>query len=274
MIIWLSSYPKSGNTFLRSILSSYFFSKDGQFDFSLLKKIPKFPNKNLFSLLGVDINNEDEIVKNYITVQKHINRQKKNFNFLKTHSGFFKLNNNFFSDQENTLGAVYIVRDPRNVLLSLSNYYSIANNVALEMIINEKFNLKDKESLVVDYVGSWKSHYNSWKFLDKKVMTIRYEDLVSKTQQVILSIFRFIESLIKSKIKIDQKKLLNSINSTKFEKLKSLENEGQFTENKFLEGQSFFNNGLKTNYKTQLDIRFQKIIETNFLEEMKELNYL
>ena len=274
MIIWLSSYPKSGNTFLRSILSSYFFSKDGVFDFSLLKKIPKFPNKNLFSSLGVDINDEDEIVKNYITVQKHINRNKKSLNFLKTHSGFFKLNNNFFSDQNNTLGAVYIVRDPRNVLLSMSNYYGITNNLALEMMKSEKFNLKDEDSLVVDYVGSWNLHYNSWKFLDKKIMTIRYEDLVSKTQEVILSIFKFIETLIKSQIKIDQKKLSNSINSTKFEKLKSLENDGQFTENRFLKGQAFFNKGLNTNYKSQLDIRFQKVIETHFLKEMSELKYL
>ena len=31
MIIWLASYPKSGNTLFRSILSAYFFSKDGRF---------------------------------------------------------------------------------------------------------------------------------------------------------------------------------------------------------------------------------------------------
>ena len=68
MIIWLPSYPKSGNTFLRSILSSYFFSKDGEFDFSFLRKIPKFPNKNLFKKFGIDINNEEEIAKNYIKI--------------------------------------------------------------------------------------------------------------------------------------------------------------------------------------------------------------
>ena len=43
MIIWISSYPKSGNTYLRSFLSAYYFSKDGKFDFYLLLNIHQFP---------------------------------------------------------------------------------------------------------------------------------------------------------------------------------------------------------------------------------------
>ena len=57
MIIWLSSYPKSGNTFVRSLLSSYFFSEDGNFDFSMLKNIPQFPSAKLFKKLGLYLNN-------------------------------------------------------------------------------------------------------------------------------------------------------------------------------------------------------------------------
>ena len=44
MIIWLASYPKSGNTWLRSLLASYYFSKDGSFDFKLLDNIDQFPS--------------------------------------------------------------------------------------------------------------------------------------------------------------------------------------------------------------------------------------
>ena len=43
MIIWLSSYPKSGNTYIRSFLSAYYFSKDGNFNFNLLLNINQFP---------------------------------------------------------------------------------------------------------------------------------------------------------------------------------------------------------------------------------------
>ena len=69
MIIWLASYPKSGNTFLRSLLSAYFFTKDGNFQLDLLDKITQFPNINIFKKFGVDTSNDLEIVKNYINIQ-------------------------------------------------------------------------------------------------------------------------------------------------------------------------------------------------------------
>ena len=70
MFIWLASYPKSGNTLLRSMLASYFFSKDGIFNFDLIKNIKQFPNIALFKNLGIDIKNEKEVIKNYIKVQE------------------------------------------------------------------------------------------------------------------------------------------------------------------------------------------------------------
>ena len=49
MIFWIASYPKSGNTWIRSLLCSYYFTKDGKFtDDSLLKNIGQFPEKKHF----------------------------------------------------------------------------------------------------------------------------------------------------------------------------------------------------------------------------------
>ena len=59
MIIWIASYPKSGNTYLRSFISSYYFSKKGKFDFDLLLNILQFPSikftkkKNQFRRRGI-----------------------------------------------------------------------------------------------------------------------------------------------------------------------------------------------------------------------------
>ncbi len=61
MIVWLASYPKSGNTFVRSLLCSYIFSENGNFSFELLKNIKQFPDKTLFKQIGVDINSEEEM---------------------------------------------------------------------------------------------------------------------------------------------------------------------------------------------------------------------
>ena len=51
MILWIASYPKSGNTWLRALLSSYYFSTDGNFKQSLLSNIEQFPQKNILTTL-------------------------------------------------------------------------------------------------------------------------------------------------------------------------------------------------------------------------------
>ena len=56
MFIWLASYPKSGNTLVRSMLAAYFFSDDGEYNFDLIKNIKQFPVNALFQRMGIDVN--------------------------------------------------------------------------------------------------------------------------------------------------------------------------------------------------------------------------
>ena len=120
MFIWLASYPKSGNTLIRALVASYFFSKDGVLILKLLKD-QTVPSLGVFENLGIDISNEKEVVQNYIKAQESIN-QKNSIQFLKTHSYLFNINNYPFTDLNNTLGAIYIVRDPRNVVTSYAHH--------------------------------------------------------------------------------------------------------------------------------------------------------
>ena len=64
MIIWLASYPKSGNTLVRSLISAYFFSKDGIYDFNQINNIQQFPMVKFFEDFGIDIKDEKEVIKN------------------------------------------------------------------------------------------------------------------------------------------------------------------------------------------------------------------
>ena len=48
MIVWIASYPKSGNTWVRSFLTAYYYCKDGVFDINNLIKIQDYPNKQFF----------------------------------------------------------------------------------------------------------------------------------------------------------------------------------------------------------------------------------
>jgi len=77
MIIWLASYPKSGNTWVRSLITSLLYSENGIFNFKLLEQILQFPDKRYFLKFTKDIGNLEIIKKYWISAQKEINKDRK-----------------------------------------------------------------------------------------------------------------------------------------------------------------------------------------------------
>ena len=284
MFIWLASYPKSGNTLIRALLASHFFSKDGFFNFEIIKNIKQFPDSRLFENLGIDINNEKEVLKNYIRAQESIN-QKNSIQFLKTHSYLFNINNNPFTDLNNTLGAIYIVRDPRNVVTSYAHHNSITiEESADRMISSLEYGGKTSSDHISDrtkvYMGSWGSNYNSWKSFKPtgKYLLIKYEDILSNKEKVLINILEFVHKLKGINFVIDKKKIDNVIQSTSFEKMKDMEKKEGFIEAKvnLKTGKKipFFNLGSKNIWKNNLDNKIRNKIENSFKKEMIELGYL
>ena len=284
MFIWLASYPKSGNTLLRSMLAAYFFSQDGIYNFDLIKNIKQFPNITLFEKLGINIKNEKEVVKNYIKVQETFNN-KNSVQFLKTHSYLFNINNNPFTDLNNSLGSIYIVRDPRNVVTSYANHTNIGVDQASNDLINltqmggDLSKTKGSERTKV-FTGTWSGNFNSWKsfkFQDRYLL-IKYEDLILEKEKTFVKVLKFIHKLKKADFKIDIKKLKNVISSTDFSKMKKLEQEKGFFEGKIDKKTGkkipFFNLGEKNDWKKLLDKKIQKKIEDAFEKEMIELGYI
>ena len=284
MFIWIASYPKSGNTLVRAMLSSYFFSKDGKFNFELIKNIKQFPYIGIFEKLGINIKDEKEIVKNYIKAQESIN-QKNSIQFLKTHSYLFNINNNPFTDLNNTLGVIYIVRDPRNVVTSYAHHNSISIEDSAERLTHSieyggnvgSDHISDRSKV---YMGSWSSNYNSWKSFDDigKYLLIKYEDIISNKEKTLLEILNFIHQLKGINFSVDKKKIENVISSTNFDKMKDLEKKEGFIEAKVnpKTGRKipFFNLGSKNIWKNNLDETIKNKIENSFKKEMSELGYL
>ena len=284
MFVWLASYPKSGNTLIRSMLAAYFFSKDGIYNFDQIKNIKQFPKSALFERMGINIQKEKEVIKNYIKVQESFNK-KDSIQFLKTHSYLFNIDNYPFTNLNNTLGVIYIVRDPRNVVTSWSKF---ANN-SLEdsaniMIKTQKFggdiyNPNKAEKTIV-YIGTWNGNYNSWKSFKSigKYLLIKYEDLIQDRDLAFRKILKFLSDLQGIKFKIDQEKFNNVIKTTDFETMKNLEKKKGFFEGKINsktgEKIPFFNLGPKNDWKKLLDPKTRIKIEEAFRKEMKELNYL
>ena len=253
MIIWLASYLKSGDELVRTLLSSYIFSQDGSYNPELLNNIKQFPDNHLFKKIGVDTNNEEEMYKNYISSQK-LYFDEKSIRFLKTHSCFVNRKDFQFTDKHNTLGVIYIVRDPKSILSSLSNDFNQTAQQSSEIILSHQYLGKDTPEHCLTYLGSWKYHYNSWKTFNKfnRYCLIKYEDLINDTEKVFLEILKFISRMAKVNFTVEKEKLKNTLKTCDLNKIKKFE--------------------IKEN--SILDKEVLGSIEKDLQNEMKELNYL
>ena len=270
MIIWLASYPKSGNTWLRSLLASYYFSKDGSFDFKLLDNIDQFPSTQFFRDKKDTFSAPEDTSNLWLSEQEKINQDNK-IRFLKTHNALCKINSNSFTNEKNTLAGIYIIRDPRNIVTSLANHYQVDVNKAFDFMKDEKKALIEKVN--ERYLGfvpilSWALHQESWiKCTKFPILTIRYEDLQLQTFQTFIKVIKFINKLSNLENLIDETKAKQSISSCEFEKLKKLENKNGFSEamvdKKTKKKISFFNLGRENDYK--------RLLQTNLIDEMSSL---
>jgi len=281
MIIWLASYPKSGNTYVRAFLSAYYFSKDGQFDFNQISNIRQFPDKEF---LNQKTESVLEASKQWMPSQRKIIADKK-IKFLKTHSCLGNYKGNTFTSNETTLGAIYIIRDPRNVFTSLKNHFSYDDEKALQMILDKKNILMSKGYETFSYIGSWASNYLSWlKYKNFRRLFIKYEDLLENKYETFRDIIVFSNTLMNRSEGVDKSKLQKAIETTNFDVLKNKEVKETFnssdigfqswrnnhSENKNL----FFNLGPENKWEKNLDKKIKEDIEINFYEEMRSLKYL
>ena len=280
MIIWLASYPKSGNTWLRSLIASYFYSNNGSFNFKLLDNIDQFPSPQFFKNYEDPLSEPEATSNFWINEQEKINKDKK-IRFLKTHNALCKINSNSFTDEKNTIGAIYIVRDPRNLITSLAHHYQIDQNEAFNFMVNKKKALIEKSNnKFVGFVPilSWDLHLESWINCKKfPVLVIRYEDLLTSAFDTFKKVITFINKLSPISNKLDEIKISQSINSCSFDKLEKLEKNNGFHEamenknnNKKIK---FFNLGKDNNYKKLLEPKLTKKITDLYKSQIEKFNY-
>ena len=269
MIIWLASYPKSGNTWLRAFLSTY-LNLNNNNPFESMKAIERFPNINQFKdIVNINelIKNQLEICKHWITAQEIINL-KQETTFLKTHNVCGIINQYQFTNSKNTSGLIYIVRDPRSVAVSYAYHNNINFDKAIDKLINQNM-VGHNSKYITEFRASWRIHYLSWeKSLYPKII-IKYEDLHSDTYINFLKVLNFIKKF--KNIEINEKKIKDSIFKCEFVKLSKLEKSLGFKEK---ENGFFFRSGKTDEWKIKLNKQQIKKIENAFFNEMKELKYL
>ena len=288
-MFWISSYPKSGNTWLRLILCGLFFTEDGNLNnFDLLKKIPGFDSLKNFSFVkekslkdydiifnGTEYNEESVLTysKYWIEAQKRISIDKGKFGLFKTHNARVKINNNYYTDSSITLGFIYISRDPRDIVISYSKHINKNMDETISFLLDGQIMKKEKiGNKMPEIILNWRDHYLSWKkFSEVPSLFLKYEDMLNNIELEIQKITNFFYKNYNIKITNESSKIKNIIKSTKFDNLKKKEFQYGFPEHSH---STFFRIGQQKQWSKMLNQKQIETIEEKFKNQLIELNYI
>ena len=287
-IFWIASYPKSGNTLVRAIIASLFFSRDGNFRFDQLKHTTQFETRNRLNLIK-KINEEDflnldqlkVLSKYWSTLQKKENMKiNKGFGFVKSHSSYVAILNHWFTNANSTAGYIYIVRDPRDVAISWAKHANLTFDESINFMLdfNSCIEWAQASSELPEHIkprtflSSWDEHVGSWVNNDLLVpkLILKYEDLVYKKKEVFASIVDFFEKNYQINFKLTKIKINNIIKTTEFKMLKFQENQIGFEE---AQSGAFFRKGTKNQWKNNLSDKQINKLENKFKDFMNKFGY-
>lgn len=244
-IIWLASYPKSGNTWFRAFLTAFF--NDGKVNLCNLEHGKIWYSSKLLPELYLDTSLDDLILDEIQQLRKiayiQLNKSLKEPLFVKIHDAFnssFEIQNPIIP-KISSRHIIYIVRNPLDVTLSFSNHKAVSyEKIVKHFINNEKGFLSKKNNSsheIYQFMGSWKQHVKGW--IDQKqipVHIVKYEDMKDKPHKT------FSLALKALGIPYDAKKIEKAVSASSFEHLKQQEIKFGFME-KPSSNKSFFNKG-------------------------------
>lgn len=167
MIIWLASYPRSGNTLLRTILQQCMSL--GSYNHEVSKNL-----NEIHSLKDVDKWVGNLPMPSQWDEFYEFTSQSKEIVFIKTHL-----------PPKDGQPAIYIVRDGRQAIASYLEYYRQYNpdsNITLQKLI-----------LGTEIYLGWSEHINAWNIFERpNTLILRYEELVNVKEDVLNKIAKFI----------------------------------------------------------------------------------
>ena len=265
-LIWISSYPKSGNTWVRYFLANYFYNKEkNDLGFNILNKIDKFPPQNLlkeFTKNGELDQSPYNVSKYWSLIQERMTKSNEDYIFTKNHNALVSIEGRNLTQEKYSLAFIYIVRDPRDIALSYARHYDLDLNAAIKALLDEKNCTFDVGR--AEFLSSWGNHILSWQKKEFPVLVLRYEDLLSAPYIHIPRLLAFLG--IKTNLSV-----ASLVELTSFENLKRLEAKGGFNES--VKQQSFFWRGKSGAGKSLIGANYKEL-ESAFGEIMKSFRYL
>jgi len=277
-IIWLASYPKSGNTWMRSLLANILYLKnsDDDFNFDILKKISEFDTLANYMFLNKE-SIKDGGLKRLENISKHWIKAQINFNLkdkkklFKTHASNISYLGNAYTNSETTKGLIYIIRDPRDVVISYSKHLNKSIDQVIEIIKKDNtITYSHKNSFPV-LMSRWDYHIMSWFNLKAPKIFIQYEHMLENIEMIIKILIKFLNDHLDYNLTITDKSINKIIENTSFKKLREKERIEGFPEAS--KNSIFFRSGIKNQWQNILSSNQEKIISEAFHQTMKKFNY-
>ena len=184
-IHWIASYPKSGNTWVRAIVDRI-VHPGRSFDINALgTTAPSFARltQKYVANNGIEISGSapGEVRRWWPAIQCEICANAEQEIFLKTHNVAATFDSGPFPDPASSAGAIYIVRDPRDVALSYAHHYKYTLGLAVAALCTSSaFNIKQEAPGLTELLMSWREHVQGWTSLKRcPLLVLRYEDLLA-----------------------------------------------------------------------------------------------
>jgi aryl sulfotransferase len=273
--IWLASYPKSGNTWVRAFLSSV--EKNGEaIDINQMAPIMQPSARHVLDdILGIatsDLTKDEILLARPAALAAYCAIQKDHF-ICKVHEAWMHNGRGIpLFPAELTQASVYIVRDPRDVAISFAHHLGKSIDHAIDFMADPDAML----SRIVNHIGprtsqpllSWSQHVNSW--LDQAnpaPLLVRYESML---ENPLLEGIRIAQHTgLQKEISVYER----AVKHSSFSELSKQENNNRFKEASNPD-RVFFRAGTAGNWQTKLSTQQITRIENAHGTVMTRLGYL
>lgn len=276
-IVWIASYPKSGNTWARAFLHNLIRLRNGESGAQDINEMSRFStwdlDKKLYAeFLGYEPDgavHRNEIAATRDEVHRKIANSARGLVFIKTHNGLFMDRGYSTINFSVTAGAIYVVRNPLDVAISYAHHSGLPINDAIERMADTSAETDGSDKGVYEVHGSWSRHVWSWTRNPHRALYImRYEDMLADPQKTFGAVARHL--LLTS----TRRQLTKAIERSSFARLREQEQASGFRERPPDADQSFFREGRAGQWKEVLTSTQIDRIVRNHGEQMRRFGYL
>ncbi len=271
-IVWLASYPKSGNTWMRAFLANLVANRTTPVP---LAELPQYADQDarpeLFSAAGGRSSTQmdfAELCSLRPLVHAQIAAAAPRTVFVKTHSAAGTHDNVPLHNPNVSAGAIYVVRNPLDISISMSHHFGISVDAALEYMGNEATATENGDLYVSEFLGSWSTHVKSWADMEgPRILVLRYEDLIDKPVKWFGKVARFVG------LDFDRGRVELAVRHASFQSLSGMEKRDGFIEIP-IKGKRFFRAGRANQWREALTREQVQRIVARHRDQMQRFHYV